>query len=618
MADTAGIRSQLKFGFEYETIVEADDMYRELEAEYNTIRESEGFRDICNGVLVTEPKITDADIANLTEEERNNPKIMEFIEAAENLKTTEWDMHDMFLLGALYNETSHTNMVRFEHAAITEGENCKTFRIVDAPPDKQDKKKMIRDEMIPYPDASKKWLITYDTSVTMGDGFPLYYSLLEHTKQQGSAPNPTNRLIEMIEVVSPILSYNDLKKGVLTNTIGNVFLADGHLKYWNNTKTSNHVHMSYGGNDIPIHELITKLCFAWWYFEPVFLLLVGYWRRNNAYCLPMRNVVKLPSELFFANAGDVRDASKIVEFLRPTFPALASAVDEIRRRPDAVGDETLAIIYALVMLFQGDIEDRNSRYAAFNMLNLRKDGIQTVEVRIKQGSADPQENTMFVQLLGCFMESVITRPIVTDQYDTEFKTLLWNMYNNLKSSETWTTQTSVTLIPDYCKVIDEFMTYIKDTSVRNYWIRMIKNLHGDCPVTGGATKRKASASPSLSFSPAFPVSTPKSRTRSAFKLTRTDSDKQVTSFGTINYAKMRKEIKYDPVYQRIKRALQQDLGQVPVSMKVPSKRMTKTSTAMPISKMPSAIAITPTTPEMTISAYGGKNTSKKSTRKTKQ
>jgi hypothetical protein len=115
--------------------------------------------------------------------------------------------------------------------------------------------------------GKRTWTIMRDTSVVSGD------SVLYQTFAEDKPTGPSGPLMNHVEIVSPILTYDDVAKpkskgGHFARVLDTVLPANGALAYWNNTLTSNHVHMSYGSAPYEPHVLF-KLCMAWLYFEPL-------------------------------------------------------------------------------------------------------------------------------------------------------------------------------------------------------------------------------------------------------------------------------------------------------------------------------------------------------------
>lgn len=305
-----------------------------------------------------------------------------------------------------------------------------------------------------------------------------------------------------VEIVSPILTYDDVAKpkskgGHFARVLDTVLPVNGAFVYWNNALTSNHVHMSCSSAPYEPHVLF-KLCMAWLYFEPLFMACVAPWRRDNRYCQAMRRLA-MPALLENPRAfRGCEDRGALIRVLTPLFPALPDAA-RAHEDPDRV------LLYAVVMLFQGDILKRETRYAAFNMLNLRPGCIQTVEVRIKQGSSSSKENRMYMLLLANFVTGVINGPPVS-----------WKHGANATAA-----------------LLEECVaTYIADPKVARHWreLHRIGSFASNSSMSGGTVPPKALAAAA-------------------------DSDVQVTSFGVVDYGRMRREIAKDSAFQQARAAM---------------------------------------------------------------
>jgi hypothetical protein len=139
---------------------------------------------------------------------------------------------------------------------------------------------------------------------------------------------------------------------------------------------------------------------AWWYFEPVFMLMVAGKRRSNGYCDLMRNLID-------AEINDLDTFKYLV------YDDFKSTVDELKY---------------IITLFQGGVKKVN-RYAAFNMLNLLPGGIGTIEFRLKHGSSSGEENVHYINFLMYFILSVVNQEhCITELLEDDQKEYLWNLY----------------------------------------------------------------------------------------------------------------------------------------------------------------------------------------------
>lgn len=349
------------------------------------------------------------------------------------------------------------------------------------------------------------------------------YAMYQYQSITGISPS---QLLEKIEVVSPPLNMNDIGKGILYD-INSIMTANNKLIYVNNEKTSNHVHMSFddgkGNLLLTSPESLIKVCIAWWYFEPIFMLLCGHWRRANEYAEGMRSIVYN----YFTNPLEAKDLMETID--DETF------LDKLREI-DLLTDEDLmymgdddfseklyiqTIMNSIISFFQGDINDRSSRYAALNMLNMTNNGIGTIEVRIKQGSNDPKENSNFILLLTDFFKNVLSREVVTKRYLMDKNVMnadyreqkqkqvlhdswrLWDEFlckhktptepNAPRTPNLWEQTTPMAIFfkrqPEYWTIANnmfhELMDYVEQPDVKAYWTQVFTHLHDPSRVGGG-------------------------------------------------------------------------------------------------------------------------------------
>ena len=176
---------------------------------------------------------------------------------------------------------------------------------------------------------------------------------------------------------------------------------------FNTEKTSNHVHLSIGNADYWMDNPLSvfKVCMAWWYFEPIFLILVGHWRRNNRYCKPIREFMK--------EHHHSKDEHEL----------FINGIKYAREYYDV--DDVADVQY----IFNGGIE-KVHRYKSLNLVPINHIG--TIEVRLKHGSCDADENVNFLLLLGAFITAAINNNSINDFLDRdEHKNMLYELYNRL-------------------------------------------------------------------------------------------------------------------------------------------------------------------------------------------
>jgi hypothetical protein len=263
------------------------------------------------------------------------------------------------------------------------------------------------------------WMLTSDFSVGISDktkGSPVYSSFLDLLTP--SSPSPPSTIINYIEFVSPILTIKDVKdtQPNLQSILDTHFCCNKYFSYWNNVMTSNHVHVSLEKDLLRDPQILFKVVMAWWYFEPVFMIMVSNDRRSNGYCAPMRDLIH-------------EGINNLDTFSYLNYELFTQTV---------VGNND--ILQTIITMFQGGMLHTN-RYAAFNMLNLLPGGIGTIEFRLKHGSSSGEENANWIIFLLCFILSVIRRPCISDQLMNGNFTLmtaeeLWNLYDPNNETET--------------------------------------------------------------------------------------------------------------------------------------------------------------------------------------
>lgn len=231
------------------------------------------------------------------------------------------------------------------------------------------------------------------------------------------------KLIENIEITSPIMSFkyviHDFKQlfqKINVVTKYNAINDDDDVSYaspmipFNTDVTSNHIHLSciHNSKNVFADPVNThKICMAWWYFEPIILLLVGHWRRNNGYCVTMRELFRkkdIGHEKQFFFSGDINNFYQGVD-------------------PNRLTD--------IMYVFQGGIT-KDHRYKALNLIPLL--GIGTIEVRIKHGSYDAEENVNFILLFGLLMRAAVNNPCVCYFFGGDKIHCLYEIYDKLKQN----------------------------------------------------------------------------------------------------------------------------------------------------------------------------------------
>lgn len=414
---------QMRFGFEYETLIEVknrlfDPLYQKL-------------------------KVARKDV--------NTSCPLEF--SNDNTLTR-------FLLASIFNVMS--DKYQFKAAQQYHGEACVTFPLFGT--------RQARDMM--EIDAVPAWVISFDSSVQAqkeGSMVPLYTSF-KSLYSGAPPPQPTERILEHMEMVSPILTWADVvEQGMLQQFLDVIIRANDSFVYWNNETTSNHVHVSCLDLFKEPRNLV-RAAMAWWMFEPIFLLLVGYWRRGNKYCQPMHLTM-------LSRYGEANASQLFFRLNETTYPEFFRAVGLPNN------------IESMITLLQGS--DLSARYVAFNMLNVLKLG--TVEVRLKQGSTDSEENVRFIQLLGHFFANVLNKPCVNLGYSQDILQLSWTLWRSLMFQ---LGRPQFVITPDilgHVRTLFDIMVrdFVDDAEVATYWKNVIETINVSAAQGGGGKKAKA-------------------------------------------------------------------------------------------------------------------------------
>jgi len=396
----------------------------------------------------------------------------------------------------------------------------------------------------------KQWHLEYDGSVSGNPNYRsfmksyvyntelrtdsyIYNTALKSKKEIFDHTQFNNKVFKpYLEIISPAMKYSYLTKtddtglDKFSKIMIKVLPVGKNVDYWNNENTSTHVHMSFQGLE-DIHKrplIIVKLFYAWFYFEPLFLMLCGSWRRNNNYCQNYKNRFASRYNMFKQDIND----SNFMDFINVNFPKVKAEIDECDKPGCTQEQYTTKIIVALLTIIQGG-PYHSDRYFSLNLLNLLPGGIGTVEFRIKQGSNDTEENKMFMLLLAEFIEGIMNlydknikeHIMVSANYkDTPIVDDFWNLHNLLITNNWSRSEHTKILFDDtpvpvkteppistyekmkkgvkslYTKpepvkkqkliktdkeiivsLFKIFFGYIKDTNVRKYWQKVVDKLY---------------------------------------------------------------------------------------------------------------------------------------------
>lgn len=289
---------------------------------------------------------------------------------------------------------------------------------------------------------AKTWIIENDISVQLlqkKSVLPVYYLYKSIDKWTtnlsndyiGSEKKQDLTILEYIEFVSPVFNCSNDDFNMINNIYTEQFEKFSLL---NNSTTSNHIHFSikdYFRNP----EHLTHICIMWLNFESLFMRFCPWWRRKNIYCKPMREVLKESAEN--KTLGVKINALELNTIIGDLFhkgiryPALKLLLD--KRDNDTEWTRLIRVIN----FFQGDPNDRSNRYTALNLLNLVENGIGTIEVRTKHGSDDKEELINFIKLYSWFFKTCINSALngsyfsdlINHQDNIYLRSKLWTLYD---------------------------------------------------------------------------------------------------------------------------------------------------------------------------------------------
>ena len=285
-----------------------------------------------------------------------------------------------------------------------------------------------------------KWAITFDSSVIAKDELsqqtikPIY-NRIDDLITTNVNDVLASEMIDYIEIVSPPLTRKEIDEGEIQD-IFKILSYNDKIKYYNNPKTSNHIHMScasYFENP----NIIYNLYIVWMIAEPLILLSLPYWRRDNwQYAQSIYSALKSRYGANVKNAyntlinmnhkstsTELFDLFKMTPkyYLRSVNKELLSVLTELNGTVNnlpitnlsnnALFNQSDKFISTMIFasIFQdyigkkdehGQYKANVARYAAFNCLNLLNANpeAQTVEIRIKHGSDDPDEIQAYLDL----------------------------------------------------------------------------------------------------------------------------------------------------------------------------------------------------------------------------
>ena len=361
-------------------------------------------------------------------------------------------------------------------------------------------------------DTKYTWIVTQDSSVvydtvaeTVKPKYYKKYTVNESKDVSNDEPIPEN-VVEGVEIVSPPLMLADIDTSL--NTIfTQVLKDDDYMDYFNNKKTSNHLHISLSRGDIPIwvddSSQLLKICMGWWYYEPIFYMLCGWWRRNNDYAGAMNEIMhdKYKNEeiknIFY-------DGDRAIEGLKKLSPAFKKKVEDALKQKkktfkgfnlERFRDEdptkqqkkldNLFELLELIFIFQGHPGDHSSRYAGLNLLNTVT-SVGTVEVRIKHGTTDYEEIKQWITLMTTFFNYLLNQDKTINNYvDENIKKSCYYINNIFKFDDNGRFQfRNETVVSDkptidalsytISHIFNDLMKRLSNSSLTEFWIKRLE------------------------------------------------------------------------------------------------------------------------------------------------
>ena len=281
------------------------------------------------------------------------------------------------------------------------------------------------------------------------------------------------KIIKEMEIISLPISINTQNYDYY-KTIESVYKTtscNGKYTLLNNETTSNHIHFSCMSNDnnaFSTPEHLLNIGMVWWLFEPVIHKLVAPWRINNEYCEPLDYCIfssqkqyTMHSTFYQAEAGEENTTQEAIikeqqseknKLLTRIFIHINDALFRednygsmrtdfknkflVQYFSDEANNKTLkkimlgpdndkSSINDIIKLFLKD------RYCAINFLNLVKKNVneRTIEIRLKHGSADPNEMCAYVDLFSLFLIAIVSN------YDEKLKIITKNFREIIKNTD---------------------------------------------------------------------------------------------------------------------------------------------------------------------------------------
>jgi hypothetical protein len=261
------------------------------------------------------------------------------------------------------------------------------------------------------PDGSPTWLVDTDVSVMQSCKMKLYRQLYQGPPREVS-PGTDWTILWGVEIISPPFEYSAIQSND-TNPITQFtrLVSRCPLISYHNDTTSTHIHYSFPPYNLAEDPMrLFSICMTWWYFEPILLKLVPYWRRaDNDYCMSFR--VSLMEKL---GEEGIPEADIINTLFANEFSFIYQCIffSNLNNYNTASNKKLVKDIISFFQFGGEDSDYKPCKYKSLNLLNLvsGKEGnppIGTLEVRLKHGSSDGEEICKYIELYGKLLSKAL-------------------------------------------------------------------------------------------------------------------------------------------------------------------------------------------------------------------
>lgn len=262
------------------------------------------------------------------------------------------------------------------------------------------------------------WQVATDISAILSFNLDFYRRLFTGSPLKDlSDPPQGTAFITSLEIISPPIDYQPQTTQQRITQFADKLNKSPFMSY-HNDNTSTHIHYSFPGIDLSKDPLkLFSICMTWWYFEPILLKLVPYWRRtDNTYCTSFRvSLLEKYEESAVPNAEHM-----LKNLFANELPFVYDCImfSDMKKYEEFLNNRAASIpqqIKDMIAFFQFGGEESDyfpSKYKSLNMLNLVVGNgdhppIKTLEVRLKHGSDDGEEITKYVELYGKILHKAL-------------------------------------------------------------------------------------------------------------------------------------------------------------------------------------------------------------------